>query len=68
MLAANPGINYAIIDDTEIEPDAVTVTLAIRDKAMCELRNPRDRYNGLALLEQIELKSRGNDKRALSNV
>jgi hypothetical protein len=54
MLAADPGITYAITSDTEIEPDAMIVTLAIRDKGACELRIPEDRYDGLALLQVIE--------------
>ncbi len=54
MLEKNPGITYAIISDTESETDAVIVTLAIRGKAICELCVPRDRYDGLALLQVLE--------------
>jgi hypothetical protein len=54
MLAQEPAIRYAITTDTELETDAVIVTLAIRDKATCELRIPKDRYDGLALLKVIE--------------
>ncbi len=60
MLAANPGITYAFIDDSEIESDAVIITLAIRDKATCELRIPKDRYDGLAILQMIEQQTCGS--------
>jgi hypothetical protein len=53
MLAANPGITYAITSDTEIEADAVIITLAIRDKATCELRIPKAKYDDFALLRLI---------------
>jgi hypothetical protein len=43
MLAEHPGITYAMTSDTDLEPDAVIVTLAIRGKATCELRVPKDR-------------------------
>lgn len=54
MLAEHPGTTYAITTDTEAEPDAVIMTLAIRNKATCELRIPKVKYDGLALLEMIE--------------
>jgi hypothetical protein len=38
MLANEPGITYALTSDTEADPDAVIITLAIRDKATCELK------------------------------
>jgi hypothetical protein len=53
MLAQEPGLQYAMTSDDEGEPDAVLVTLAIRGTATCELRIPKDRYNGLALLKVI---------------
>jgi hypothetical protein len=43
LLAEHPGITYAMTSDTDLEPDAVIVTLAIRGKATCELRVPKDR-------------------------
>jgi hypothetical protein len=59
MLIENPGITYAIVSDTELDPDAVIVTLAIRDKATCELRVPKAKYDGLALLQIIEQQASG---------
>lgn len=54
MLAGDPRITYAITSDTEAEPDSVIVALALRGKATCELRIPKGKYDGLALLQLIE--------------
>ncbi len=54
MLVNEPGITYALTSDTEADPDAVIITLTIRDKAICELKIPKDRYDGLAMLQLIE--------------
>lgn len=53
-LHGDPGLRYAmeVHDDAEVE--AVILTLAIRDKAACELRIPKSRYDAFALLELIE--------------
>ena len=40
--------------DTEADPEAVLLTLAIRGQATCELRIPRDRYDPFLLLDLIE--------------
>jgi len=53
-LRGNPGLIYAMTAHDDIEPDAVILTLAIRDKAACELRIPKSRYDAFALLELIE--------------
>ena len=53
-LADNPGLIYAMQTHDEVEPDAVILTLAIRGKGACELRIPKSRYDGFALLELIE--------------
>ena len=53
-LQSDPALRYAMETHTEVEADAVIVTLAIRDKAACEIRIPNSRYDGLALLELIE--------------
>jgi hypothetical protein len=45
--------------DDESEPDAVIVTLAIRGTATCELGIPKDRYDGLAILQMIEQQASG---------
>jgi hypothetical protein len=47
----------------ELEANALILTLAIRDKATCEIRIPKGRYHGLVLLELIEQESRRNDYR-----
>jgi hypothetical protein len=54
MLTANPGARYALVTDLESDPEAVLLTLAIRGRASCELRIPRDRYDPFLLLAQIE--------------
>lgn len=53
-LRGNPGLIYAMTAHDDIEPEAVILTLAIRDKAACELRIPKSRYDAFALLELIE--------------
>jgi hypothetical protein len=50
LLAEHPGITYAMTSDTDLEPDAVIVTLAIKGKATCELRVPEARDDGFALV------------------
>ena len=54
MLEKSPGIKYALITDTDSDPDSVLLTLAIRGKATCELQIPRDRYDGFLLLNLNE--------------
>jgi len=53
-LHGDAGLRYAMEAHDGIEPDAVILTLAIRDKAACELRIPKSRYDAFALLELIE--------------
>ncbi len=64
MLKESPGITYAITSDTEAEQDAVIITLAIRDKGTCELRIPKERYDGLAILQIIEAQTGKQDVKA----
>lgn len=53
MLGEQPGIKYAVVvDDPDTDP--VILALAIRDRATCELRIPRDRYDGVLLLDLID--------------
>jgi hypothetical protein len=40
----------AMTSHTELEPDAALVTLAIKGKATCELRVPKARDDGFALV------------------
>ena len=54
MLAERPGIRYAVLTDTQADPEAVLLTLAIRGRATCELHIPRDRYDPFLLLDLIE--------------
>ena len=52
MLAANPALRIAVVCDGDGDP--VPVAIAIRDKGACELLVPRDRYDGVLLLDLIE--------------
>ncbi len=54
MLKHESASRYAMTTDAEAEPGAVILTLAIRDKATCELRMPKSRYDGLKALELLE--------------
>ena len=54
MLAANPGARYALVTDTESDPEGVILALAIRGRATCELRIPRAKYDPFLLLDLIE--------------
>ncbi|MBI4191556.1 MAG: hypothetical protein HY525_13585 [Betaproteobacteria bacterium] len=54
MLAQRPGTRYAAVTDIEAEPDAVILALAIRGVGTCELRIPREKYDGVLLLDLIE--------------
>ncbi len=54
MLRESPTVRYAVVTDTDSDPDAVIVALAIRGRATCELLIPRDRYDGVLLLDLIE--------------
>ena len=54
MLADHPEARYAALTDTQSNPEAILLTLAIRGQATCELRIPRDRYDPFLLLDLIE--------------
>jgi len=54
MLAAHPEARYAVLTDSESDPRAVIVVVAIRERATCELHIPRDKYDGTLLLDLIE--------------
>jgi len=54
MLAEHPSARYALITDEAAEPETVILALAIRGRATCELRIPRDRYDPFLLLHLIE--------------
>jgi hypothetical protein len=60
MLAEQPGIRYAVLTDTEVDPDAVILALAIRGAThegsivTCELRVPREKYDPFLLLDLVQ--------------
>ncbi len=54
MLAERPGVRYAVLTDTEADPEAVLLTLAIRGRATCELRIPKAKYDPFLLLDLLE--------------
>ena len=60
MLVERPGVRYAVLTDTEADPEAVVLALAIRGAmpdgatVTCELRIPRAKYDPFLLLELIE--------------
>ncbi len=54
MLAERPEARYALLTDTTADPEAVIVALAIRGRATCELRIPREKYDPFLLLHLIE--------------
>ena len=54
MLGDSPTERYAVVTDSKSDPDAVIVVLAIRGRATCELHIPRDKYDGVLLLDLIE--------------
>lgn len=54
MLAENPTARYAVLTHDTGDPEAVILVLAIRGRATCELRIPRDRYDPFLLLDLIE--------------
>lgn len=54
LLAEQPEVRYALTVDELADPQAVTLTLAIRGVGTCELRIPREKYDPFLLLELIE--------------
>jgi hypothetical protein len=54
MLAERPGVRYAVLTDTEADPEDVILVLAIRGVTTWELRIPRAKYDPFLLLELIE--------------
>lgn len=52
MLDDNPALRLAVVCDGQGDP--VPVAVGIRGKATCELLVPRDRYDGVLLLDLIE--------------
>jgi hypothetical protein len=54
MLEGNPEITHAFVSDEEAEANYVILTVGIRDIGTCDLRIPREKYDGLAVLKLIE--------------
>lgn len=54
MLDENPAARYAVLTHDPGAPDAVILTVAIRGRAACELRIPREKYDPFLLLDLIE--------------
>ncbi len=60
MLADRQSVRYAVLTDTEADPEAVILALGIRGAmpdggiVTCELRIPRAKYDPFLLLDLIE--------------
>jgi len=54
MLADHPEARCAVLSDMRADPGVVLLTMAIRGVATCELRIPREKYDGVLLLDLIE--------------
>lgn len=54
MLQDSPGIAYAVVTDTEVDPDNVILALAIRGRATCELLVPRAKWDGVLFIDLLE--------------
>ena len=54
MLDAHPEARYAALTDTQADPEVVLLILAIRGCAMCELRIPRGKWDGVLFLDLLE--------------
>ncbi len=65
MLAQEPSLRIALLDDHESAPDAVIFAFAIRDKGTCKLRIRRDHYDAFAVLELLEQQTTGRVFRIL---
>jgi len=53
-LQSDPGLRYAMEPHSDVEPDAVILTVAIRGKGACELRIPKAKYDPFLLLDLIK--------------
>jgi hypothetical protein len=54
MLEQEPSTTHAFITDDLTESNCVIVTVGIRGIGTCDLRIPREKYDGLAVLKLIE--------------
>ncbi len=53
-LDGDSDLIYVMQTHDEVEHDVVIMTVAIRGKGACELRIPKSRYDGFALMDLIE--------------
>jgi hypothetical protein len=54
LLRKHPNLTHAFVPIDTDDPDYEHVVVAIRDKATCVLRIPREKYDGMAMLQWIE--------------
>jgi len=54
ILAGDPGIRYAVVTDIAADPEAVILTLGIRDLATGELLIPRASYDPFRLMQLMD--------------
>jgi len=54
LLAEHATARYALVTDTEADPEAVLLTMAIRGQATCEFQIPREKWDGVLFLELLE--------------
>ena len=54
MLRDSPTITYAVVTDTDSDPDAVIVAMAIRGKASFELLIPRAKWDGVLFIDLLD--------------
>jgi hypothetical protein len=59
LLRDSPSARYAVVTDTDSDPDAVIVALAIRGRASCELLVPREKWDGVLFIDLLEKHCRG---------
>ena len=54
MLAANPSARYALVTDSEGDPEGILLSLAIRGRATCELCIPRQKWDVVLFLDLLD--------------
>ena len=54
MLSENPGVARAVHTDSHSNPKNTILTIAIRDKAICEMQIPKEKCDSIQLLSLIE--------------
>ncbi len=53
-LQGDPSLRYSMEVHTEVDPEAVILTVAIRGKGSCELRIPKAKYDPFLLMDLID--------------